>query len=226
MPKLLEGHRVYVVGGNCAIERIFGEQGAASVTNLQDATIACFTGGEDVTPELYGEKRHPSTYCNPRRDLWEQTVFNKAVKDGKFLVGICRGGQFLNVMNGGTLWQDVDGHALRGTHQMIYEMNLGQGGLLSRPVEVTSTHHQMMIPALQKGAKVWAWAGISTRKSSGVLTKDGTWLEFKLSSPHKNDAEVIYYPSSRSLCFQPHPEYDSQSTRDIFFTCVERALAA
>jgi hypothetical protein len=228
LPKLLDNHRVYVVGGNFQIERIFENEGAKNVSNIQEATILCFTGGEDVTPELYGELKHPSTHCNPRRDAWEQACFLKGVKEKKLLVGICRGGQFLNVMNGGTLWQDVDNHALRGEHVMSYETLLPEGkGLLSREVMVTSTHHQMIIPNLKKNVKIWGWAGLSTRKAAGIQQKNGNgWLEFKMSGNHKSDCEIAYYNETRSLCFQPHPEYESKSTRDIFFTCIERALAA
>jgi GMP synthase-like glutamine amidotransferase len=229
VPKLLENHRVFVIGGNYQIERIFEHEGARNVRNIQDATLLCFTGGEDVTPELYGELKHPSTHCNPRRDAWEKACFDRGVKEKKFLIGICRGGQFLNVMNGGTLWQDVDNHAISGEHPMTYQTIIDKQGkaVLSRDILVTSTHHQMMIPNIKDGAQVWGWAGLSRYKAAGIKRKDtDDWLSFKLVPNHQSDCEIVYYNNTRSLCFQPHPEYSSKSTRDIFFTCIERALAA
>src|SRR5687768_16963203 len=74
-------------------------------TNLD---LICFTGGEDVTPSLYGEVKHPLTYNNPERDKHEVEYFNQFIGIPK--VGICRGGQFLNVMSGGKLHQHILGH--------------------------------------------------------------------------------------------------------------------
>lgn len=222
--KLLDKKRIYVVGGNYAIEKIFSEKGGTLVSNLDDADIVCFTGGADVSPGLYGEERHPTTMINEKRDAWEKVCFLRAEK--KLKVGICRGGQFLNVMNGGSLWQDVDCHAISGEHPLMYETFIGERSTVQRSVMVTSTHHQMMIPSIKNGAKVWAWAGLSTKKSSGIRMANKQWLFVEPKTGHQTDAEIVFYPRTKSLCFQPHPEYNSRSTHDLFFTCVERAMAS
>ena len=105
---------------------------------LEEADIVIFTGGEDVDPSLYGCEKHISTYSNLNRDLKEKAIFEQ-IKPSQLCIGICRGSQFLCVMNGGLLVQNVRGHAMFGTHP-IYR----QGS--STKYEITSTHHQMQYP--------------------------------------------------------------------------------
>lgn len=222
---MLNEMKVHVIGGNQAIEYIFRNKGASIVSSLDKADTVVWTGGADVDPKLYGEDKHPKTHMEPQRDKFEQACWFRAQEKGKFCVGICRGGQFLNVMNGGTLWQHVDGHAM-GDHIMNYRVK-HQNGAEVRQFLVTSTHHQQMIPNVKKGVQreVWGFAGLSTIKESGIwLKKEGKRFIFQPSPGHSSDAEIVWYPGTRSLCFQPHPEYTSQSTRDLFFMCIERAL--
>lgn len=218
--------RIYVIGGNFAIEKMFEKKGFTNVHNLNDAEIVCWTGGSDVSPHLYKEEPHPTTRCNFQRDKFEAVCFQKAAERKKILIGICRGGQFLNVMNGGSLWQDVDNHAIAGVHPLTYETKISGTTSLSRIILVTSTHHQMMIPNIRDGASVWAWAGLSSRKACGMKDSLGKYRTFAIAPGHQSDCEIVYYPRTKSLCFQPHPEYDSKSTQDLFFTCLDRVEAA
>lgn len=67
-----------------------------------------FTGGHDVSPELYQEKLlNKSVVCCSRRDAMEKIVLQKVLELDKPLLGICRGIQFLNAALGGTLYQDL-----------------------------------------------------------------------------------------------------------------------
>ena len=67
-----------------------------------------FTGGHDVSPELYQEKLlNNSVVCCSRRDAMEKIVLQKVLELDKPLLGICRGIQFLNAALGGTLYQDL-----------------------------------------------------------------------------------------------------------------------
>ncbi len=67
-----------------------------------------FTGGQDVSPELYQEKPLEGlvTTCE-KRDIMERIVLEKALKADKPILGICRGIQFINAALGGTLYQDI-----------------------------------------------------------------------------------------------------------------------
>lgn len=67
-----------------------------------------FSGGVDIEPYRYGtEKLDCCGETDPDRDQSEFDVY-EAIKDtGKPVFGICRGIQTLNVLRGGTLWQDI-----------------------------------------------------------------------------------------------------------------------
>lgn len=65
-------------------------------------------GGADVSPETYGETAiNPEWQGDRVRDLYEIELFNEFVKQGKPVLGICRGCQLINVALGGTLFQDI-----------------------------------------------------------------------------------------------------------------------
>ncbi|MBT1179531.1 gamma-glutamyl-gamma-aminobutyrate hydrolase family protein [Bifidobacterium vespertilionis] len=67
-----------------------------------------FSGGQDVNPELYGER--PADKCGaicPQRDAMERALLDIALEADKPVLGICRGLQFINAALGGTLWQDL-----------------------------------------------------------------------------------------------------------------------
>lgn len=180
---------VYIVGLDTAMVQMFLRQGWKVVDNIsEDIDLIQFTGGEDVDPSYYGETRHPATRSNPSRDAYEASLYNKWV--GKVaMAGICRGAQFLNVMNGGRMWQHVTDHAIGGTHEAFCRVT-------ETPVAVTSTHHQMMIPSAS--GKVLMTATLAREKHTADKVVDGF-----LSS----DTEAVFYPETHSLCFQPHPEY-------------------
>ena len=65
-------------------------------------------GGNDVSPECYGETAlHPDWVGDPVRDRYEMELIQAFVAAGKPVFGVCRGFQLLNVMFGGSLWQDI-----------------------------------------------------------------------------------------------------------------------
>jgi gamma-glutamyl-gamma-aminobutyrate hydrolase PuuD len=185
--------KVFIVNSSSAYETMFKEYGWEVVPTMKLADLVQFTGGEDVSPELYGHQKYYRTYNNPRRDYAEMLVFKAAAKEKIPMAGICRGGQFLNVMCGGWMWQDVNGHAIGESHEVI---DLVTGETFS----ATSTHHQMMEHG--PGAIVLAVA----RKSTWKVKKDGM-VEETVVDNKCNDEEVLFYPKHMALCFQPHPEF-------------------
>lgn len=79
---------------------------AEQMAALCDGII--FTGGHDVSPELYGEQNEG--LCGeiiPARDSMETALLDAALARDKAVLGICRGMQLLNVRLGGSLWQDI-----------------------------------------------------------------------------------------------------------------------
>lgn len=173
--------------------------------NLVDpATFILFSGGSDVSPHLYGSKPHPTTRSDPRRDEIEATLFEKYKDNPK--IGICRGGQFLNVMSGGSMYQNVDGHT--GSH-MLFDHDTCEN------IYVTSTHHQMMFPSYK--AKIICTATISSFRQ----TFDHEYFK-GIDCFSGGDMEVIFYEHTNSLCYQPHPEYGMKSCEDHFFNVIKR----
>lgn len=77
-----------------------------SETEIVDGVI--FSGGEDISPLRYGSQpcREIGKIC-AARDSAEVLIFQCARKRNIPILGICRGMQFINVMLGGTLLQDI-----------------------------------------------------------------------------------------------------------------------
>lgn len=187
---------------------------------LDDIDLVCFTGGEDVDPSGYGEEKHESTYSNIARDDCEANFFQRVLSKKLPMVGICRGSQFLTVMNGGKLVQDVSNHAIGGTHQMqgILPPGSAGGGKVRWEFPVTSTHHQMMYPfnLPLTDYEVVGWASSLSDQYEGAPGLEADLCCFSEEGEVKDgviEPEVVYYPNTRCLAVQYHPEYMSiQST--------------
>lgn len=193
---------IVVVGGDVYYARPFADFGSVISDTSQiakrpgDIAFVLFTGGEDVDPAYYGEKVGGRTGCNPARDRREAATFNLAKEHGIPMVGICRGSQFLCVMNGGRLAQHISKHAIGGQHTIRTHDG--------RLIEVTSTHHQMQLPPA--GATVIAVA--EPRISGTYLNGD----DEEIDPRPDHEYEAVFYPGTRSLAMQWHPEYmDSDS---------------
>lgn len=171
-----------------------------------EADMIVFTGGEDVSPFLYGERVLKETYSNFARDRDEIALLRSVPWDIP-KVGVCRGGQFLNVMSGGRMFQHVTDHAINGMHIM-------RETYTDREIPVTSTHHQMMRPSDE--AAILAVAKLARQKKS-----DGINITYKddVRQREWDDVEACYYGSTNSLCYQPHPEYLVKGNRlnQLFF---------
>lgn len=204
---MFSGLNVYVQGpGSFMYINMFKSRGFGIADHLDGAHIVCFTGGEDINPQLYGEKPLDGIYYSPERDAGDISVYNEARDKGLFLIGICRGGQLLNVLNGGKLWQDVDCH---GRYHHVNDLATGE------LIYVSSTHHQQFRPSPE--AEVIAIAFESKTKYAA----NTVW--HKALDNDAVDYEVLYYERSRSLCFQPHPEYDdAPECADYFFNLITK----
>ncbi len=195
--------KVCIIESDHLYDKMFLSVGWTLVTSPEEADLICFTGGEDVTPALYGHQNIASN-CNWLRDVREKEIYDAYVGKIPF-VGVCRGGQFLNVMNGGLMFQHVDNHGIGGTHEMVND--------LDQVIHVTSTHHQMMRPS-GKGEIIG--------EAGSRATQFIAWDHPK--SP-MSDTEVVWYEETQSLCFQPHPEYrGAEETKKAFFDYIDRYI--
>lgn len=67
-----------------------------------------FTGGQDISPNLYAQDYSPMCgKCCKERDEMEAVLFRMVYELDKPVLGICRGIQYINVVMGGTLYQDL-----------------------------------------------------------------------------------------------------------------------
>ena len=187
--------KVFIHKGSVQYRALFEGLGFEIVSEA-DSNLVVFTGGSDVNPMLYGQTLHPYSQVSVNRDEDDIKCYLRNLHKPK--VGICRGGQFLHVMNGGSLYQDVDNHAIRGTHKM-------QCKSTGNEWDVTSTHHQMMAPD----------AGIVMGVARETSYVDSSINFENVRSAIEQDVEVVIHP--KALCFQPHPEfYGADSTRECF----------
>jgi len=115
------------------------------------------TGGTDVNPARYGQKRGPETdEPDDERDEMETKLLREALAAGRPVLAICRGMQLFNVAQGGTLIQhlsSLDVHnqkmpaAERGRHGPAHAVIVAPHTRLATIVgegehAVNSRHHQ------------------------------------------------------------------------------------
>ncbi len=81
------------------------EEASAQLAVICDGLL--FTGGQDVSPEMYHENALDCVISFEARDRMEAIVLKKAIEADKPVLGICRGIQFINACLGGTLYQDL-----------------------------------------------------------------------------------------------------------------------
>lgn len=196
--------KVAVLGFDYTTLEMFLEKGwEASCTydvgECLDADLTVWTGGTDINPILYGEE--PDEHTQPpdnERDLLEMEIYNLLSKpdNNRKKVGICRGAQFLNVMNGGKLIQHFEGHTNCNHWATEIEHNL--------TIKVNSDHHQGILINRERGRII-----LEVDPVPGYTT---------------GLVEACYYPTSSSLCFQPHPEWKHFATHDYFFKLLNRFL--
>lgn len=195
-------------GADTGMADLLTEQGWQEVA-YELADVIIFNGGADIGTSMYEEKpigRGIPEMPSPR-DKKEMDIYYKYSGGSKLLVGICRGAQLLNVLNGGKLWQDVDNH---GRSHYMTILATGQ------KMWITSTHHQMMRPNPATG-KVLAIADESRNKYADHASWSHRGGAF-FADDHK-DTEIVWYPPTSSLCIQGHPEYVPNSEFATF--CID-----
>jgi gamma-glutamyl-gamma-aminobutyrate hydrolase PuuD len=117
-----------------------------------DASGLLLTGGVDVNPRLYGEKRGPKTdRPNKERDEHELALLRQALERDIPVLCVCRGHELLNVALGGSLVQHIEGDGHRwhddgasGWHEVTVDGDSRLAGVYGNGavLRVNSRHHQ------------------------------------------------------------------------------------
>jgi gamma-glutamyl-gamma-aminobutyrate hydrolase PuuD len=160
----------------------------AAAAVLDSVAGLVLTGGGDIDPALYGEKRHEKVHSiSAARDATEVALIKEAQERGTPVFAICRGIQILNVALGGTLVQDIpsqcetdiahDDESARNsrTHEIAVEPDsLIAKAVGTEHLTVNSFHHQS-VKRVADGMRVTA------RSPDGIIeglesTNDSWWV--------------------------------------------------
>ena len=116
----------------------------------------CLSGGPDLDPGAYGERRHERTGpVESELDEFELAIARAADRDGLPILAICRGMQVLNVARGGSLHQhlpdlqagDVEHRQSAPGTEATHAVTIRESSRIARVLERTRTevnsfHHQ------------------------------------------------------------------------------------
>jgi len=145
------------------------------VSVLKKVDGLLLTGGDDISPELYGETRHKTTVCiHPDKEASDIAILKIALQINIPILAICYGMQLINVVYGGSLIQDIPSEcdtflnhkeAIREKqkHVVAIEKNTLLHKIAGEEhIEVNSTHHQAI-------KRVGDGLIVSARAADGII---------------------------------------------------------
>ncbi len=119
-----------------------------SLGELSSCDAILLPGGGDITPAFFGERNAGSVNIDTELDILQFQALDYAVRQGKPVLGICKGMQVINVAFGGTIIQDMPTslyHKYRGQDQ-YHDTTVLEGSCLYNlyggSAFVNSAHHQ------------------------------------------------------------------------------------
>ena len=184
------------------------EAAAKALVKSVDGVI--FSGGEDVDPSYYGETVWNETVeVDTLRDVSDMLLAKAALASGKPILAICRGEQLMNVILGGSLYQDLPsqfGTAVGHSGGAMHRIGVEPGSILASlygtdSLNVNSYHHQA-VKTLAPGVRATA------RSADGI---------------------VEAYENDQLWAVQFHPEKDLQAGDlrwlRLFEAFVDRCVA-
>ena len=153
-------------------------EGVTELTQLITSIDGLYlVGGNDVDPTYFGEEPHPQLgEVNPTRDAFELQILSQTLAQNKPILAICKGCQMINVVLGGTLYQDIHAQLNQTlvqhqqnsphsypTHKIVLEKKSQLHHIIKESsIKVNSRHHQA-IHTLGKGLIV------TSRTQDGVI---------------------------------------------------------
>ena len=167
------------------IPTLDSQKEADAVLAVLDGIV--FSGGEDIQPSWYGEDvLNETVHIDTLRDYSDSLLARSALSSGKPILAICRGEQLINVMLGGSLYQDipsqvagVGAHARGAMHRIAPEPGSVLAGLYGTDSLLVNSYHHQAVKAPAPGIRITARSG---------------------------DGIVEAYETAQVLAFQFHPE--------------------
>ncbi|MBB2150676.1 gamma-glutamyl-gamma-aminobutyrate hydrolase family protein [Pedobacter gandavensis] len=143
------------------------------------------TGGIDVTPAISGgveDYPYRPALFSPERDEFERKLYEFAKREKLPLLGICRGMQYINILEGGAVFDDI-GEPENAVHKKgeldkVHELKVLEGTLLAEIAGetqgmVNSAHHQAVNPdRLGENLMINAYAVSGSGMVEGLEYKD------------------------------------------------------
>jgi acyl-CoA reductase-like NAD-dependent aldehyde dehydrogenase/gamma-glutamyl-gamma-aminobutyrate hydrolase PuuD len=180
--------------------------------DIYDCDGFVLTGGVDVHPSLFdGEKEYANSTAafQLERDLFEAYIYHYAIANKIPVLGICRGLQLINVLEGGKLIQDLGveknkAHRKDEGIDKAHEVVLAEDSLLQqiigeKKIAVNSAHHQA-IDSSQLGHNLLANAcsnpdniieGIEFKNKSGLgFMLAVQWHPERIPSVQQNEISI------------------------------------
>jgi acyl-CoA reductase-like NAD-dependent aldehyde dehydrogenase/gamma-glutamyl-gamma-aminobutyrate hydrolase PuuD len=190
------------------------EKNNSEEINTCDAFV--LTGGIDIHPSLYHEDLNGTEKTEIARDLFEKKIFEYSQIHNLPLLGICRGMQLVNVLQGGKLIQDLENS--NATHRKNetdkrHEVKVENDSLLGEVVvnssgKINSAHHQAVDKNfLGKNLKVSAYSNSDDKTVEAIEFKDKSGKAFM-------------------LCVQWHPERMLDKEENTFSKNIKKIFLA
>jgi len=153
-----------------------------SILDSIDALL--LSGGDDVTPELYGGNPNNVSGANRQRDQFEIQLIQQALKRNLPILAICRGIQILNVAHSGTIRHLRNDPELSDLHGIdmnsftAHQVTVKEGTLLARILQpgthqVNSFHGQAVD---RPGENLMVCATASDGVIEGIERPDRTFV--------------------------------------------------
>lgn len=117
-----------------------------------------FTGGADINPARWGEKKHPkAALLHPEKEESDFLYAAEAMRRDLPALCICLGSQLLNVVAGGTLHQHIGDDHRKARHPVEVLPSRTRDILGTDRPTVNSYHHQA-VHRIGRGLKITAHA--------------------------------------------------------------------
>lgn len=219
--------------GGSAVWIGMSDDRAAEAIRLGAVDGLLLTGGGDVNPLLYADRRDPRCYgVNAARDDAEWDAITAADEMSIPVLGICRGAQMINVAYGGTLHQHIP--ALPQTHHYHnggdHRVKAAEGSRLQKAWGdeddstrwVVSIHHQA-VDRLAAGFVATGWGLDGTIEAIECIEGWIVGVQFHPEMVNYRpemqrifDAFVTASAKAAGLKFTPrrHPDGKLSSTKD------------